>query len=273
MNPSEDIKTIRSGNGVGDNLYLQAIVRHLLNTTKHKYQVHTRFSTLFLQFASKIKIKPFKKSNITLTAHYTNRKGRVGTTQFQDMCQNVGIKEPVSLHLDWTARNETLLKTIKREAKDKKIVMVQLPREPFGRNDGYGREIMPKYEILNAAIEILKEKHGFYAVQVGSGKSEFILKAIDFDLSNKTALDEVFDIATISDMLIGQCSFFIPLAECFDRKSISIWSHNGLNSTNPFISTIRPAKILHKKTSYAIIDNVNREQLENQIRECLKWNH
>ena len=264
-----EVKAIRSGNGVGDNLYLQAIVKHLIKTTPYKYRVHTRYPSLFVQFGGRVEIKPFQRENIDIVAHYTNRKGRPGTTQFQDMCENAGIKEPVSLTLDWKVGNRGLIERIRGHANGKKLLLVQLPRETFGRNDGYGRELMPDYSVMDRIVGHLVSKHNYFAVQIGCGKVEYRLKNISYDLAEKTQLEEVFDLSSAADLFIGQTSFFIPLSECFDKKCIIVWSSKGLKSPTAFLSSVTPQKILHKKTCKAVTDDSNFEKIKSEVDEFL----
>jgi hypothetical protein len=138
---------------------------------------------------------------------------------------------------------------------------VQLPREPFARLDGFGRELLPDCRVIQRAIDRLK-RHAF-VIQVGAGKSSYSFDGLDLDLADRTTIAGLIDLACVAQGFLGYCSFIIPLAESLAKPELLIWSRRGLNSRNPFIHAITPQKILHRKSSRAIIDDcTDRELIE-----------
>ena len=236
--------------GLGDALYLQSVVRHLVSKGQ-RLQVACEWPDVFRPLGDAIKIIPFTRQGIHILAHYSLRKGKTETSQFQDCCIQAGITEPVEMRLDWTPRNADLIEHLRSFGRP--ILCVQLPRSPMGRTDGFGAELLPDCDVIQAAIDRLKGRA--LIVQIGSGRPLHKFSGIDVDLSNVTTVSDVLDIASIADAFLGYCSFIIPLAESFSKPCLAIWSRRGLRSGHPFIARITPRKIISKPTTRWVIDD------------------
>lgn len=254
-------KTIRGGMGIGDALYVQSVCRHLVRKG-HSLRVHTAWPDVFRHLDPECKTAPFTRQGIQILAHYPHRKHQP-TTQFEDCCLTAGIREPVELKLDWAATNMPLLMEVTRLAfangRNLPIILVQLPRSPMGRTDGFGAELLPNCKSIQTAIDAW---HGrALLVQVGAGRALYNFRNIDLDLRDKTTVTDLLDLASIADGFIGYVSFFVPLAESFDKPALMVWSRKGLKSGLPFIRSITPKKILHKPTSRAVMDDASTEEI------------
>jgi hypothetical protein len=244
------LKSIRGGMGLGDALYVQAVARHIVKRGE-RLKVHTAWPDVFRPLGDKVETAAFTRAGIQYLAHYSLRKGVVGTTQFQDCCITAGIKEPVELRLDWTRTGEAL--TDRLQSYGKPIVCVQMPRAPMGRTDGFGKELLPDCRVVQRAIDGLKDRA--LLVQIGHGRSLHEFKGIDVDLSNRTTVCELLDVATVAHGFLGYVSFIVPLAESLDKKALLVWSRKGLKAGHEYVRRITPQKILHKPSSgYAFDD-------------------
>jgi hypothetical protein len=252
-------KTIRAGRGLGDAIYLQSVVRHLAQKEQN-LTVCTDWQDVFLPLRDKVKFLPFTRQNIRIIAHYSARKSFKDTTQFKDCCVQAGINEPVELKIDWVQINKELIESIKT---DKPLLVVALPRAPMGRNDRFAIDLLPKKDIYQMAVDILKEKYTI--LQIGAGKPIYNLENIDIDLTDKTSVTDLFDIASVADGFLGYCSYIIPLAESFNKKGLYIWANKGLRSAEQYINTITPQKILEHSNSKYFIDNWD----EPKIRQII----
>jgi len=255
---------IRGGSGLGDALYLQPIVRHLLMQGRDDLIVGTDYPAVFSQL--KVPTTPLVKSQGKIIGHYTGRKSVPGTSQFEDCCIRAGINEPVEMVLNWKPVNKTLINQLKRFGKP--ILLVSMPRSPMGRNDGFADELMPTQEAYLAVLGTLK-KH-FLIVQVGSGKALFPLPGIDVDLGNKTCVTDLIDVATAASGMFGYCSFMIPLAESLNKPGLFLWSRRGLESKSAFINTITPEKVLHKPSSLHAVDDWDVRRISETVDEFLR---
>jgi hypothetical protein len=268
LKPDSSTISIRAGSGLGDSLYLQSVARHLVETG-HKVEVCSNWRDVFDPLKGKIVLSGFRREYINRVAHYTGRKGNPTTDQFQDCCISAGITDPVDLRLDWEVRNKLLIETVRKSGKP--VVLVQLPRSPMARTDGFGAELLPDCRVIQAAIDSLKGRA--FVVQVGSGVPLFRFKGIDLDLANRTMVRDLIDLASQADGFLGYCSFIIPLAESFSKPALLVWSRRGLNSTAPrgdFIRAITPQKVLHRKeSSKFIIDDCAQDDVTRAAHELL----
>jgi hypothetical protein len=193
-----------------------------------------------------VTVHPFTRQ-ADINAHYTLRKWRTDTDQFEDCCIQAGIKEPVDFRIDWKASAPFM------QDRTKPVVLVLIPRMPMDRADGFARELLPRREAYQSAVDGLKGLATL--VMVGSGKPLYELDGIDVDLTNRTSVAELLDIASQADGFLGYCSFFVPLAESFNKTGLFVWARAGLKSRTPYIRQITPTKILHRDSSLYVIDD------------------
>jgi ADP-heptose:LPS heptosyltransferase len=141
-------------------------------------------------------------------------------------------------------------------------VIVHGGREPMGRRDKFGIELLPAPEAFDAALDAL---HDCFLVRIGKGDEIYSLRA-DLDLSNRTSVADVMDIAAVSSGIVAQCSFAVPLAEALDKPLLAIWSARGLASNSAFIKTVTPSKILSKPGSHYVMDDEPAGKIEEAAR-------
>lgn len=258
---------IRAGSGLGDSIYLQSIARHLL-LKGHQVEVCTDWPDVFRPLFPQLRVSQFRRENIQRVAHYTARKQVKGTDQFQDMCVTARIHEPVELRLDWKPIYHRYSGAV-REAK-KPVILVQLPRAPMGRVDGFGAELLPDCRVIQRVIGALNGRA--HLVQVGSGAPLYRFEGINLNLANRTSVADLIDLASVAHGFLGYVSFIVPLAESLNKPALLVWSRRGLNSTErraDFIRAITPQKILHKPSSRAIIDDCADDEVRRAADELL----
>lgn len=242
--------SIRAGKGLGDAVYLAAIARHMV-ARGERLEICTGWPDVYRSLAGLVRLSPFRRDRIDRVAHYIARKKISGTDQFVDCCINMGISEPVEFRLDWRLQNFGLIEEVRRSGKP--VVIVQLPREPMGRSDGFGLDLLPTRAGLQRAIDALGDR--VFTVQIGKGAPLFRLDGIDLDLANRTSVTDLIDVASAADGALGYCSFIVPLAEALMKPALFVWSRRGLRSREPFIRQIVPGKVLHRSTSRAVMDD------------------
>lgn len=253
-------KRIRAGGGLGDSLYLQSIVRHLANKGE-MLEVCSNWPDVFKPLQGKITIAEFSRQDIQINAHYTMRKN-LKTKQFEDCCITAGLEpSKVEMKLDWKTESNSFVKTI--EDVDKPNLAVLIYRDPMGRADKFGHELLPNKKVMNNIIGILKEKYNI--VQIGSGKSLFDYNGIDLDFANKTTVSEMIDVVSKCDAVFGYCSFLVPLAESLGKRGLYVWAAKGLESQTTFINTITPEKILYKDNSHYVVDSWDEKRIEDNL--------
>lgn len=260
---------IRSGAGLGDALYLQAIVRHLVRQGHRGIEVRTCYPDVFRPLNGAIRLAKFSREGVTKIAHYTAGKKRQDTDQFQDACIHAGIREPVDLVLDWEPVNVDLVCEIRRRAGGRPVIAVALPRCPMDRTDGYGDELLPDCRVIQRAIDRLSREA--FIVQVGKHRPLFEFSGLHWDLANQTSVCELVDVAYAADVLLGYVSFFVPLAESFAKPAMFVWSSKGFASKNEWVRLVTPQKIIHRKAlAHVVIDDCSGDELSRACDALLE---
>jgi hypothetical protein len=244
------MKSIRCGRGLGDSIYLQSVVRHMLLKGGLSMQVASDYPAVFWPLGRRVHAVPFTR-RVDIVAHYVMRKAITTTTQFEDCCIRAGIEDRAELRLDWTVTNPGLVDKIRSNGRP--VLVVQMPRAPMGRIDGFGKTLLPDCR----AIQCLLDQHlgTHFVVQIGAGVPLFKFRGLHLDLGNSTTVAEMIDVVSAADECLGYPSFLVPLAESLDKPALFVWSARGLRDGQPFIRSITAQKLLHKPaTSRAVID-------------------
>lgn len=248
---------IRSGRGLGDSLYLQSIARHLVGEGRRPLVV-SDWPAIFDRLD--VPVVPFRRSGVDIVAHYVTRKEMPGSTIFEDMCIAAEVPRNIPLRLERPIVDRNLVADVLLAAGGRPIVLVQQVREPFGRSDGYGMDLLPRFGAVQKIIDRLKEY--VFLVEVGAGTSIHEFRYIGLNLVGRTSVSQLLDLARSASGLLGYCSFFVPLAESLSKPSLLIWSARGLRSPVPYIRSITPTKILHRPDlSRWVLDECSESEL------------
>lgn len=251
------MRSIRSGKGLGDNFYLQSIVRHLV-ARGEALEVCTHWPDVFQPLKDMVKLAPWRRDRIDLIAHYIERKGHGDTDQFVDCCIRCGIHARIELSIDWRPLNTVLVNRVRSFRKP--TIVVQMPREPMGRTDGYGLDLLPDCRAIQRIIDTIGKRATF--VQVGAGVPLHRFSGIDVDFANQTSVSDMIDIAWAADAALGYCSFIVPMIESLRKPALLVWSRKGLRSHTDFIRRITPNKIVHRPdTTHVVMDDCDDDEL------------
>lgn len=253
-------ESIRGGAGLGDALYVQSVARHLVETG-YQVEVCTAWPDVLRPLWGRVSFSPFRRDRITRLAHYSMRRFTIGTTQFEDICLSAGVPKDIDLRLDWVPANLDLIRSL--QASGRPILVVQMPRAPFARSDGFGKEFLPDCRRIQHAIDMVGDRA--CKVLVGSGEATFCYSGIDIDLTNRTSVPDLIDVGYAADAFLGQCSFIVPLAEGFRKPALLVWSRAGLQSAQPVIRSMTPIKILHRPSSFAIVDDCSGVEMQQAV--------
>lgn len=244
----ESIKRVRGGRGLGDALYVRAIVDHLAREGA-KLSILSDYPQVFIG-AKAHSVRPFERIRVDVTAHYVGGKKNPATTQWQDVCESVGVDAP--LRVDWKPQSKELARSIRERAHGRPVILVHGGRRPMDRRDGFGIELMPSKTIFDLVLDELSD---CFLVQIGRAEKLYELKC-SLDLNGSTSVADLLDIALLAcDGVVAQCSFAIPLAEVFDRPLLAVWGSNYQFSREPFIRQTSPKKVLSGKKDCYVMDN------------------
>lgn len=241
------MKRIRGGSGLGDAIYQRPIAEYFVRLGE-QVVVCSDHPDVFS--GSGAQIEPFRRDRIDVLAHYVAGKNNANTNQWQDVCASAQIDTPLSF--EWETKSLSMVEDFRRMAGGKKIVLVHGGRAPMGRVDGFGAELLPKRAAFDAVLNALRD---CFLIEVGRGAELYPVRA-DIDMHNRTTVHDLFDLALMCDAIVGQCSFVVPLAECFDKPLLAIWAAHGMEETrHPYIKAITPKKILSKPSSRYVVDD------------------
>lgn len=252
---------MRGGAGLGDALYIRAVAEWFVRKGQ-TVTVATPYPAVFE--GAGVQTIPFTRANIDVLAHYSEDRYRQETKQFRDMCLRAGIKEEVPLRFEWQTRNPALVEEMRERAGGRQILLVHGGREPFGRNDGLGLDLIPKADCFKS---VLAELRDFFTVGIGDGKRQFYKPDVEMDLVGKTSVTDLLDLGKLCDGIVAQVSFCVPLAECLDKPFLGVWAHKGLcvPTRSPLLKTVTPKKILSKPTSLWVVDDFTEEQIQEGV--------
>lgn len=251
---------IRCGQGLGDSIYLQAVVAKLLDMGQKNLQVCSSWPDVFYHLnpsvvydaknnpkewdrSGRFELIPFTRSGCHIIAHYTGRKKIKGTSQFEDVFISAGLSPETEPKMDRAVKSERML-AIKKQCGTRPMLVVQHLCQPMGRSDGFGMELIPDPSTFNYMIDILRKKTGCMIVLVGKGESITDTRC-DVDLRNKLSVAELLDVMQLADMIAGHCSLIIPFAECRMIPLLVLFgSKVRAPGTHPFLHSITPEKLL-----------------------------
>lgn len=194
--------------------------------------------------AGSVEFADFRRNDIDIVAHYANDRFSK-FNQWEDVQNRAKVK--AELKLDWTVVNPEI---IEKYEKYRPIVFVNGGRHPMDRTDGFADSIIPDGKAFNKHLKQLRQD--FTAIYVGNGKQFYDIDC-DFDLSGKTSVTDLIDLATISDFFYCQCSFTTILAESLDKPCLTMFTARP--QSDRILKTITPKKILCKKTDYYMYDD------------------
>jgi hypothetical protein len=258
--------SVRGGSGLGDSLYVQSIARHLVEQG-HQVEACSNWPEVFRPLNGRCVVSPFRRDRVDRLAHYSMRKGMPQTDQFVDCCLQAGIRERIELRLDWLPENAELISLLGERSCGRPVVIVQLPRSPMGRSDGYGAELLPDCRVIQRVIDRLRPRA--FIVQVGKGDGLFQFSNLDLDLANRTSVADLIDVAYAADGCLGYCSFMVPLAESLGKPGLIVWSRRGLRANINAIAARTPEKVIHRHDLLRhVIDDCPDAQL-NQAADAL----
>lgn len=249
----------RGGSGLGDSLYLRAIVEALV-ARGEQVTAFSDWPDVFI--GSGARVEPFCRNRMDVLAHYVGGKSRGHTNQWQDVCGCAGVCAPLSIR--WEIQNPALVARVQELAAGRPVVLVHGGREPMGRKDGFGRELLPRQPAFERALASLAD---CFLVRIGAAPDLYPLTC-HLNLNGGTSVADLIDLGASCDGVVAQCSFAIPLAEVFDRPFLGVWAAAGLRSSNTWVRLVTPKKVLSKPSSRAVIDD---EAPADITEKALAW--
>lgn len=257
LKPGE--KRIRGGSGLGDSIYLRPIAEHFLRAGD-PVTVCSDYPDVFLGTGATV--ERFGRERINVLAHYSQGKANGSTTQWQDVCRSAGVPA-MPLAFGWTVRNRALVDGVLASAAGRPLVLVHGGRAPMARPDRFGIELLPERSAFVVALRALDD---CYRVRIGRGPNLYGFP-VDDELGDATTVSDLLDLGVSCAGVVAQCSFAVPLAECFGRPLFVLWARAGLDSRTDYIRRITPGKVLEPRaTTRWVIDDAGDEAVALAVR-------
>jgi hypothetical protein len=230
--------------GLGDAIYLRAIVLHLLERGDEP-TVFTRWPDVFADIPATVKrvedVTGAEDLRHAMYCLFCRVPAVRALDQFALACLQAGILEPVALRMDWKIKNDRLVDDIRRRAGSRRILLFQ------------------PVKCANADQEALRPKQDSFARFIAGGDG-FRVKVgnpahiragdatpCDLDLIGKTSISDVFDVASVIDSIYCEPCFLLPLAEAMDKPVVCMFSRRGLASKVERVYNVTPERLFHKK--------------------------
>jgi hypothetical protein len=233
---------IRASKGLGDALYLRAIVLHLIGRSE-SVEVFTPWREVFSDLP--VTIRSLSECTGDEDWHHAKPCMHCRIVQnldaFTMACLQAGIMEPVLLELQWNVRNGDLLERIRRKANGRKVLVFQPLKKATNRNEELSR---PKATAYRSFVE---SKADCFRVKIGA--APFAVDdglPCELDLFGKISATDAIDIGAMADEFFGEPSFIPIMAEGFDKPHTCMFSRRAVQSGRVHISNITPQRLLHK---------------------------
>jgi len=237
---------IRGESGLGDSIYLYSIVKSYLDNVKEPIAVYSNYPEVFEDL--KCLVLPFSKNTDkdTKIFSYLPNKSNSKTTILEDITSSCPYQ--INFYKEHKIKNHNLITNIlKNKLNNKKICIVRYiePRHNKKRIDNLGCNP----NLINRFISEFKKDYYF----VGIGTNNYYKIKCDMDLMGQTSVSDLFDLVLISDLVIAQVGYTVPLSELLHKNNIAIFPRKW-QTANPFLKTITPKKICGQYTSYVYDD-------------------
>lgn len=256
---------IKGERGLGDSIYLYPIVKAFLDNHNTGIVVHSNYPEVFSDL--NCPVVPFLsdiEDQETKLFSYLPYKSNENTSLIEDITSLCPYE--ISFNKTHRIKNHNLIKNILLNKKNsQKICIVRYIEPRHNRNTIDNLDCSPS--LINKFISEYSKTYYF----IGIGQSNYYNIKCDMDLMNRTSISDLFDLAFISNLVIGQAGYTVPLCEILHRYNIAIFPSVWKNS-HSFLKTITPKKICGPHTGFVYdddtIDNIIpprhlRSQLKN----------
>lgn len=238
---------LRAPRGLGDAIYLRAVVLHLL-ARGEKVAVHSNWPGAFGDLP--VEVVPYGEAalqpQVRPVAASMKRLNPDGISNFTAACRRAGINEPVDFRLGWQTRDTDLVRNVKAAARGRPIMLYQSPKRTISEEQEL---IRPNRLAFNAYLE---SKAGHYRIRLGHAPyvENDRYSPCELDLFNQIGVPDVLDLATLCQFAFGEPSVLPFLAEACNTRYAVMFSRRALTYTGPLgngrVRNITPERLFHK---------------------------
>ncbi len=241
---------IAAPKGLGDSVYVRACVLHWLSLGQ-RMAVYTYWPEVFRDLESVRVISPegvvdftgFRQVRYVLRDHTTG-------DQFTMAREAAGIDAPIALRLDWNVWNHALVRSVKRQANGRPILLYQTAKKA---NNAEQELLRPRPDVFNRFLR--KRGAAYFRVRIGHPDhlQENADAQSDLDLVGQTSVGDVFDLGMIADHFYSESSYLLIMAEAMDKPFTCMLTRRGLRSGYERVHNVKPERIFHKQHLATVI--------------------
>lgn len=232
--------------GLGDALYLRAVVLHVLGRS---VTVFTDWPEVFSDLPVVVRPRAAASGpDLRHVAYSLSSPIDVGSDKFVMSCRKAGITDPVALRLGWRVRNTALVKRVRRAAGARRILVYQPPRKTACEAE---EVVSPRREAFARHVH---EADGF---RIKVGHPSFVQDGQDMpcelDLVGKTSVTDALDIGAIADAFFGEPCYLLVVGEAMDKPVTCMFSRRALSAPGK-LRNYTPERMFHSALSVAVYD-------------------
>lgn len=245
---------ITASKGLGDAIYLRAIVLHLIER-RERVVVFTQWPDLFSDLPVEVKpltcrtgdedlrhAKPCLHCRIAAVGHLD---------AFSMACLQAGITEPVRLRMDWVPRNRALVERVRRAAAGRPILAFQPLKRATTLSQALERPDRAAYaRFIAREVDCFRVKLGHPRYTQDSGHP-----ACDLDLFGALSVTDALDVLAISARAFGEPCYVTIAAEAMGKPFTCMFSRRGVDSGHRYASNLKPSRTFHGDLGRAVFDD------------------
>jgi hypothetical protein len=239
---------IRGARGLGDSFYLRAAVKYFLEKGEKDLLVQTKYSIMFQELP--VKCINYGEGNPDINCRYASRFGNADTNFLQDTAIIAGLdKDCLKLSSPFRTKRKSI------NTGGKKLVVIKTPCYNHCGKE-HTRPLIPDIKVFQTIIHSFSKQ--CYFILVGLRNTwKFKLSGISEDYSGLESIPGISYLVDEADIILTQPGYMLPMAESMNTKCLVVFARTGLDSPEHFWRFVTPAKLLTAKTSQAVIDTDN----------------
>lgn len=207
---------IKTMAGIGDAVYTYPIIKHFLKTNKVK--VITKHPIIFDSLD--VEISTDYQNKFDLNPRYTHLRDSQNN-QYTDMLQSVNLFD-IPFVLDWkmgftkSFKTKTLNDLMTKFTQSKKKLCIL--KEPVCSHMHKKKKDFSISPVVSEIQNFVNSNNYFY---ISVGNSEIFKKrlyGIDYDLIDKTSIQDLITLCAMSDLIVSQVGHLVPIAQSMNKK-------------------------------------------------------
>lgn len=239
---------LRAAKGLGDALHLRAVALHLIERG-HRVTVYSDWADVLCDLP--IAVAPLARSvpDARTVCYSLSRPLDPGADKFVMSCRKAGIEEPVELRINWRVRNEGLVRSVRKRAGGRRVLVYQPQRRTHSALEDI---VSPQHDAFR---EHLAGRSDAFRVRVG--RTPFVHGGMelpcDLDLVDQMSVSDAIDLGAAADEFFCEPCYLLVLGEALRKPVTCMFSARAMREQGK-ARNYTPDRFLHRRESVAIFD-------------------